>query len=440
MLAKVITTDLARGTRWQETTVEMAKADCMRQVSVYPMARLQVFEGFGGAVTEAAAVSWKRLPQNQQKAFLEACFSEGGLRYTVGRTHMGSCDFALGNYTCKQAATDQAFDFSRDDDVLLPMILAAQDVAGQPLALLLSSWSPPAFMKTNGDMNHGGKLLPAFAGQWAACMAQYAAHYRDAGCNVRWMSVQNEPAAVQTWDSCIYTAKEEGEFAARHLAPALKAVGMDTIDILAWDHNKEALMWRAAETLSVEGAQEAVAGFALHWYTGDHFEALRLFRELWPSRSLLFTEGCVEYGRFGGVSPLQKAEMYAHDILGNLNGGISASIDWNLLLDAKGGPNHAGNFCEAPLMLNAQADAFEAKAEYDYIGQFSRYIRPGDTCIGASAYAAEIEVTAFARREGGYTVVLLNRTDAGHRVSITSDAENAVNLELPAHTICTVLF
>lgn len=123
---------------------------------------------------------------------------------------------------------------------------------------------------------------------------------------------------------------------------------------------------RAAGTMAVPGAAEVVGGFAVHWYTRDHVDAVRLTRERWPDKEIWYNEGCVEYGRFGGMTPLQKAEMYAHDILGSLNAGVCGSIDWNLLLDAQGGPNHVGNFCEAPAMLTGDGSDFVLQTEYYY--------------------------------------------------------------------------
>ena len=72
---------------------------------------------------------------------------------------------------------------------------------------------------------------------------------------------------------------------------------------------------------------------------------MALARKLYPEKKFIFSEGCVEYSRFGGMSDLMNpAGMYAHDIIGNLNAGISASIDWNLLLDEKGGPEPCREF------------------------------------------------------------------------------------------------
>ena len=438
MNAILTTTNLQTGERWQETLLDIGPVNRMKQVSIYANVRGQQFHGFGGAFTQAAAVCWKGLPPERRQAFLDAYFGPDGLGYTLGRAHIGSCDFALGNYACQAGPEDEGFDTSMDDRDIIPMILAAQETAGAPIGLLLSPWSPPAFMKTNGDMNHGGSLKPEHRARWAGCMAKYAAHYRAAGCDVRLMSVQNEPAAVQTWDSCIYSAQEEGEFAAGYLAPALARAGCGDVKILAWDHNKDSLPRRAAGTMAVPGAEQAVDGFAIHWYSGDHFDAVRLTKDRWPDKELWFSEGCVEYSRFDGMTPLEKAEMYAHDIIGNLNAGISGSIDWNLLLDAKGGPNHVGNFCEAPVMLTEDGADFVLQTEYYYIGQFSRFIRPGAVRLGVSSWNTDLEATAFENPDGSYVVVVLNRTDRALPMSVTPDRQEGYSFELAPHSIATL--
>lgn len=438
MKATLITTDFSQGLTWKAQELADGALDCIHQINVYTDIRRQQFQGFGGAFTEAAAWCYKKLPEEKQKAFMERYFGKEGLGYTLGRAHMNSCDFALGNYACMEAETD-SFHTERDDEYLIPMILDAQKVSGKPIGLLLSPWSPPAFMKTNGEMNHGGALKPEYRTLWAECMAAFAKHYKEQGCDVRYMTVQNEPEAVQTWDSCIYTGKEEGAFAADYLAPALKEKACGDIKILAWDHNKELLWKRTAETLSVPGAEEAVSGAAFHWYTGDHFDAIRFTREKWPDKELWFTEGCVEYSRFDGMTPLEKAEMYAHDILGNLNGGISGSIDWNLLLDDKGGPNHVGNFCEAPIMLNEDASDIIVHTEYYYIGHFSRYIKAGATCLGTSVYSGALEVTAFENPDKSLAVVVLNRSDQELTACVSSNFETGFTFTAAPHSIATLL-
>lgn len=437
MKATITVTNLQKQVYWEHQELTSGPLDCTHQVSVYPSWKRQRFEGFGGAFTEAAAYCYQQLLAEKRRAFMEAYFGETGLCYSVGRAHINSCDFALGNYACMESPEDPVFHTERDEQYLLPMIRDAQAAAGKPIALLLSPWSPPAFMKTNGDMNHGGKLQAEYWELWASCMAKYTAFYREQGCDVKMVSIQNEPAAVQTWDSCIYSGREEGEFAP-YLRKALDHAGCADVKILAWDHNKDIFPYRAEATLSAPGAESSVDGFALHWYTGDHFDAVRLVKERWSEKTVWFTEGCVEYSRFDGMTPLEKAEMYAHDILGNLYAGISGSIDWNLLLDAKGGPNHVGNFCEAPMMLNADGSDFEVMTEYYYIGQFSRHIQPGAICLGSSVYAADVEAVAFENPDGSRVAVLLNRTDKDQSINLTENGETGFRFTLEPHTIATV--
>lgn len=437
MKAVITTTDFNRNFLWTQSPLEAGTLDCTHQVSVYPNCKGQRIEGFGGAFTEAAAYNYQKLPQDKRKAFMQAYFGEKGLRYSVGRIHIGSCDFALGNYACMDSADDPIFNTQRDETYLLPMLRDAGAAAGKPIGLLLSPWSPPAFMKTNGDMNHGGKLREEYQTLWAECMARYVSFYKSHGCDVRMVSIQNEPAATQTWDSCLYSGAEEGEFAA-FLRKALDAAGCADVKILAWDHNKDIFVYRAEETLSVAGAEQNVDGFGIHWYTGDHFEAVRAVKQRWPEKNIWFTEGCVEYSRFDGMTPQQKAEMYAHDILGNLNAGISGSIDWNLLLDSKGGPNHVGNFCEAPVMLSEDGTDFTLMTEYYYIGHFSRYIRPGAVKLASSVASTGIEAVAFENPDGSRVAVLLNTGDAPQDVSLTENGAEGFPFRLNPHTIATV--
>lgn len=437
MKAVITTTDFSRNFLWAEAPLEAGALDCTHQFSVYPNCKGQRIEGFGGAFTEAAAYNYQKLTQNKREAFMQAYFGEQGLRYSVGRTHMGSCDFALGNYACISSENDPVFNTQRDETYLLPMLRDAGAAAGKPIGLLLSPWSPPAFMKTNGDMNHGGKLREEYRSLWAKCMARYAAFYKSHGCDVRMVSIQNEPAATQVWDSCLYSGAEEGEFAA-YLRKALDAADCADAKILAWDHNKDIFVYRAEETLSVAGAEKNVDGFGIHWYTGDHFEAVRAVKQRWPEKTIWFTEGCVEYSRFDGMTPQQKAEMYAHDILGNLNAGISGSIDWNLLLDSKGGPNHVGNFCEAPVMLSEDGTDFALMTEYYYIGHFSRYIRPGAVKLASSVANTGVEAAAFENPDGSRVAVLLNTGDAPQDVSLTENGAEGFPFRLNPHTIATV--
>ncbi|MCX7709506.1 MAG: glucosylceramidase [Clostridia bacterium] len=386
----------------------------MELINVYPEVEYQKFSGFGGAFTEASAYTLSRMSDAVYSQVIDEYFGEDGLNYSYCRTHIDSCDFSLGNYSAVDDAHDielKTFSLERDEKYIIPMIKKAQQTSKNKLNLVLSPWSPPAFMKTNGQKNEGGKLKPEYRNMWARYISKYIQEYRKKGFDIVAVSVQNEPKAVQKWDSCIYTAAEEGEFVSEYLAPQLKADGLGDIDIIIWDHNKERVYERTRDTLSVGNCKDVVSGIGFHWYSGDHFEALEIVRKMYPDKQLIFTEGCVEYSRFNATNQLKNAQMYAHDIIGNLNAGTNAFIDWNMVLDEKGGPNHVGNFCDAPIMCDTQKDEYEKKLSYTYIGHFSKYILPGAVRVGHSKYTDKLEVTVFRNPNGSFSTVVLNRTN-----------------------------
>ena len=398
----------------------------------------QTIRGFGAAVTEAATETWAKLPAEERRKVVHACFNRGGLGYNSVRIHMNSCDFSLGNWSCDDTKGDFALrDFSveRYRRSILPFLRAARAEAGAPLWTLASPWSPPAWMKTNGKMNEGGRLKPSCRDAWALFYVKFAEALAAEGVPVSAFTVQNEEKAKQTWDSCVFTAEQTRDFVRDHLGPALAKAGLSRkVALYFWDHNKERTLERARVLLGDAKAARMVAGVAVHWYSGDHFEQLRMFKERWPKKDILFSECCCGIRERTENDAWRRGELYAHDIIGNLNAGMSRWIDWNVLLDAQGGPNHVGNFCAAPLLANAAGDDVAFLPTYFYIGHLSKYIQPGAVRIGWSKSTDAIDVTAVRNPDGRHAAVLLNRTDRDLRPCLRFHGQLAP-VDLPAHGI-----
>ena len=426
--------------QFQEMEEKLMEGDgCeMQQVCVHPSISYQQILGMGGALTEAAAYTYARMSAEKQQQLLALFFGDGN-HYNFCRLHIQSCDFALGNYAYVEDAKDtglDSFSIERDRKYIIPFAKAALE-KNSKIQFLASPWSPPAFMKTNGEMNHGGKLKKEYYQMWADMVARYVSAYRDEGITIQQLTVQNEPAAVQTWDSCIFSGVEEAEFACRYLRPALDRAQHSDVKINVWDHNKEKILERAAESFSVEGARDVIDGIAFHWYTGEHFDALAEVHRQYPDKALIFTEGCVEYSRFEAENQIQTAEMYAHDIIGDFNAGMNGFIDWNLILDRQGGPNHVGNYCDAPVMCDVDADTIDVKLSYSYIGHFSRFIRPGARRILVSKYSPDIETTAFQNEDGGKVLVILNRSEKEVEFVVSVEGKRSGKMKIGKHSIMT---
>ena len=398
----------------------------------------QTIEGFGGAFTEAAAVTWLKLSPERREAVLRDCFDpHHGHGYTLCRVHINSCDFSLGNYAHVEMPGDtelHSFSIERDRQALLPFIKAAQGVAAQPIKLLASPWSPPAWMKSNGQMNHGGKLRPEYAQAWARCYVRFIEEYAKEGVPVWGVSVQNEPAANQRWDSCLYSAEEERDFVRDHLGPELAAAGLGHINIVIWDHNRDLMVERASVVYADAQAAKYVWGTGFHWYGESHFDHVQLVHDAWPDKHLLFTEGCQEGGTHRGSWDL--GERYAHSMINDLNCWTVGWIDWNLLLDEHGGPNHVGNFCSAPILADTVHDALQHQSSYWYIGHFTRFVKPGAKRVLCAASRLDLEAAAFVNPDDSIALVVLNRTEASIPFALRIDAQTLA-AELPARSIAT---
>ena len=404
----------------------------------------QTIEGFGGAFTEAGAVSWQQLSEPKREQLLREYFcAQNGHGYRLCRVHMNSCDFALGNYAHLERPGDTAmesFSIARDRQSLLPFIKAAQKVAQSPIQLLVSPWSPPAWMKSNAQMNNGGSLLPQYCAAWAACFVRFIQAYQAEGLCVWGVSVQNEPAAVQRWDSCIYSAEEERDFVRDYLGPALEQAGLGHVRIVIWDHNRDHMVERASVVFADPLAARFVWGTGFHWYGENHFEHVQLVHDAWPEKRLLFTEGCQEGGPHIGDWAL--GERYARSMINDLNRWTVGWIDWNLVLDTQGGPNHVGNFCSAPILLDPVNDALLPQSSYFYIGHFARFVKPGAKRILCAASVEALETTGFVNPDGSCALVVMNRTEAAIsfvlRAAGSGPTRQALT-QLPARSIATYI-
>lgn len=422
-------------------TFEETSDFSMSSVIVDTHKQYQVFEGFGGAFTEAAAVTFYKLPGALRTQILKAYFDEKeGHGYRFCRTHINSCDFSTGNYAYTEVPGDvkfEHFSIDRDRQALIPLIKEATKAAGGRMQLLATPWSPPAWMKTNGKMNNGGQLKPEYREAWAHYYARYIHEYEKEGIPIWGVSVQNEPEAVQTWDSCVYSGEEERDFVRDHLGPTLAREGLAEKKIVIWDHNRDRMFERAKLVYDDPEAASYVWGTGFHWYVGDNFDNVQLTHDAYPDKQLLFTEGCQEAGTHHNSWDI--GERYARSIINDLNRWTVGWIDWNLILNEAGGPNHVGNFCSAPVIANLTSNVVYYESSFYYIGHFSRYIRPGAKRVLCATTMDELEATAFVNPDGKVAVVVMNRAPVKLPFMLKYNGKGA-KAEIPPHSIITLCF
>ena len=451
------------------------KANEANIFNIYDQVRYQKILGFGGAMTQASAVNLLKMNEAQRNEVMKRFFdSKEGIGYSLCRTTINSCDFSTEFYNYDNTENDwdlHDFNIEHDRKDVIPMIKQAMTLSDD-LTLFSSPWSPPGWMKTNGRMDKGRYLRKDCRQVWADYIVKFLLEYEKEGIPVWGIAVQNEAHAEMGWESCYYTAQEEREFAQNYLKPALCKAGMPDKKVLFWDHNKERAFDRALEVLSSKEAGEALDGMAVHWYVGDHFGALEAFHQMYPDKLILATEACVGKEKRAAYNT---GEKYAHDIIGNLNHWACGWVDWNMILDDTGHPDHwmdeqiafkkrfEENGCdeetlsetekefllpcirtgiwrgEAPVVMNHETKEIHYSSSYYYMGHFSKFVRPGAVRIANSIYTHKLEGCTFINPDGSKVAIVMNPNEEELPL-VLRYRDYIAETALPAHSIVTYLF
>ena len=422
-------------------------ADGARRLTLDPSTTFQTLEGIGGSFTEASGQVLTELSAGKRNEVLKAYFSPEGAHYSLTRTHIGSCDFSVKHYSYAPVPDDVAlehFTIEPDRNYLLPMIKDAQKVEGASFKVLSSPWTAPPWMKDNGWW-HGGELKAEHYSTFADYIVRYLKAYQAEGIPVWGITPENEPLGNGgNWESLHFNAEQMRMFIADHLGPALAASGLDTT-LWMYDQNREEEMIEWANViLGDERAASFVDGMAVHWYQSTvdvGGEALTHVQEKFPNTPILHSEGCIDamgddepvgcwleddwYWRPAATDwgfiwapeedkpahpPYRPFYRYTRDLIGGLNQGLVGWIDWNMVLDTRGGPNHVRNYCLAPVMVDSGRDHVYYSPLYYSVAHFSRFMRPGAKRIAIDGHDDDLMATAVQNPDGSIAVAVFNLT------------------------------
>jgi glucosylceramidase len=219
--------------------------------------------------------------------------------------------------------------------------------------------------------------------------------------------------------------------------------GLANKKLIAWDHNRDLLPQRASTLLNDPLAAKYIWGIGYHWYetwTGNamQFDNVKRVKESYPSKNLLFTEGCAERFNLDSIYNWRLGEKYGYSMINDFNAGTAGWTDWNILVDEKGGPNHVGNFCFAPVIADTRNGKLYYTNAYYYMGHFSKFIRPGAKRVAASSNRDKLQTTSFLNTDGKLVVVVMNTGNeaVSYQLIIGNKAAKANSL---AHSINTLV-
>ena len=409
--------------------------------------RFQALIGIGGAITDASAEVFGKLNKEKQNEILNAYYNfNDGIGYNLARISIHSCDFSSESFTYIDDGDKEfkTFSIEHDEKFRIPLIKKAIETTGGNLLIYASPWSPPAFMKSNNSMLHGGKLLPEYYQPWANYFVKFIQSYAKVGIPMWGITIQNEPMAKQRWESCIYTADEERDFLKDYLGPTMENAGLGNTKIIVWDHNRDLLSHRANVIFGDPEAEKYAWGIGFHWYeTGKG--SLPMYsnelsvKEAFPTKQLIFTEGCVPKFNKEKLHSWENAERYGSQMINDFNCGTVAWTDWNIILDERGGPNHVDNYCFAPIHVDLHTGEIIYTLTYYYIGHFSKFIHRNARRVSTSANRSQLLVTSFLNESGKMVTVVMNGTNDEINYKLIVDNKEA-DVNILPHSIQSIIY
>jgi glucosylceramidase len=367
---------------------------------------------------------------------------------------------------------------------LLPMIRQALEIKrGQrdsAFRIMASAWTAPPWMKDIDDWyrsGSGGTLRPEYAATYADYLVRYLDAYAEAGVDLWGLTPVNEPLGNNgQWESMHFDAESQRDFIKHHLGPGLRAGGHERVELFMLDHSRPDLEHWADVIYGDADSAQYVSGAAVHWYESTFKVYEDVFERVharYPEYSILHSEGCIddlgrpapagvrdpagyqESGWFGnddfwwgpnasdwaysatwdGVDaddhPMYTpVHRYTRNIIVSLNHWVTGWIDWNVVLDARGGPNHVGNYCGAPIMIDTDSGRVYYTPVYHVLAQLSRSIRPGDRALQTETDTGSLQrdalhACASLGAGGMLTVQVLNTTQQDIDYALQVGAQSA---------------
>ncbi len=387
---------------------------------------------------------------------------------------------------------------------LLPMIKEAIEIKNnqkdKDLRIISSAWTAPWWMKDiedwyipgtpeNNWQGGGGSLKKEYLPTYADYIIKYLDAYKAEGVNIWGITPVNEPHGNNgQWESMHFSPKTQNEFIKNQLGPKLKSSKHADIKLLIYDQNRDGLEHWTDEIFADPETAPFVYGAAVHWYESTfkvYEETFEKVNKKFPNFGIIHTEGCIddlgkpapngvtdperfqESGWFdndafwwndnatdwGYTAPWESViiedhpiytpvHRYARNIIVSLNHWVKGWVDWNIVLDHIGGPNHAGNFCGAPIMIDTESKKVYYTPIYYILAQLSRTIRPGDKAVQVDKNTADLDSDALhtcatMNSEKLLSVQVLNTTKkpVGYNLQI---GEKFTEITIEANSMQTV--
>jgi len=419
---------------WHEEPVvaEPAAAAGSNVLTLDAGVTFQTMEGFGGCFNDLGWQALKTLDEPRRAEALRALFGPDGCRFNLGRAPIGANDFALAWYSLDETPGDYAlkdFSIERDRRELIPFMQAAMKY--QPkLGVWGVPWSPPSWMKTNGQYQ-GGRMKqdPQTLAAYAEYFSKYVRAYRAAGIRLYAIMPQNEPVYNNNvYPQCVWSGAELAGFMRDYLAPQLRR---DGVRVELWHGTLPTPPYEMVQAVLGDSATRPLVTGVAFQYGGQ--KLLRRTHDDYPEQKLM--QGETEC--YGGENTWSEGLTTFRNLIEDTRNFAGSYFFWNLVLNETG--RSTWNWRQNSLItVDRPTQTVRYNPEFYAMKQFSAAVAPGAKRIAVNGGPFH-NVVAFLNPSGSRVLVFENEADQ------PVDAELAAagahwRLTVPARSMNTVTF
>ena len=430
-----------------------------RTLKLNPNVRYQEFDGFGAAITGAAAFNLMQMPaERRQKLLVETFSPEKGMGYGYVRVPIGGSDFnsrSNYDYTCCDTKGIENFALTTDElDYIIPVL--KEILAINPgLKVMGTPWSCPIWMKVDDIRSKapytgpnkwvGGYLNPDYYQDYAMYFVKWIKAFEAAGINITSVTPQNEPLNWGNSMSLYMPWDQERDFIKLALGPVFKREGINA-KIICFDHNynydgKKDQQEYPIKIYADPEASQYIDGAAYHSYGGSPVELDNIHKKA-PEKNLYFTEQSIGTWNYQSFGQSLMSEM-KNTCIGTVTRWCKAVIVWNFMLDENGGPHGGPGACAtcygAVDISSKDYITLNKRSHYYVIGHLSKALKAGSTRIATSGYMPTgLSVVASENLDGTYGLVLFNENAEGLTFVIEHNGKH-FEIKLPAESITSCI-
>lgn len=392
----------------------------------------QLWEGFGGGVSEKGWSALAILKAGDRLRAIHALFShEEGCKLHYGRLPIGVSGAAHNGYSLS-APHDLAmktFTIVRDREGLIPFLRIPLNRI-QKFKTVACPWSPPEWMKENGETGSGQiKWAPEILEAYALYLARFIQSYRREGILIDHLLLQNEPADKMRQPGCYWTGPQLRDFIRNYCGPVMKK---QKISVRIWLGALDSPDYAAyaLSTLSDPMARQFIAGVACQH---GGLSTLSRIRRAFPDIPLMLSD-C---GDGDGLNTWAQGHATFEGVQRAITAGVATCLYDNMVLGS-GGKTMNGSGLNSLVAVNEVDQSYSLTPDYFVLRHFSCFVDRYAVRLGLQGEWADRAV-AFHNPDDDSRVLVVHNPEMEHRRLVLEDGDRRLVMLLQPQSFNTIV-